>query len=247
MPGKPKLHQILAVESDIRNQTQKDLSAAHHGLQKVEMLKGQARTYQPVSETGDKLPPEGNLLQVRVPDVIRKTQDILVKMFDVVATRDFGNLHATADLEVDGKLLLEKAPATFLLWLEKKLIDIHTFVCKLPTLPADTAWTWDANQMCWRSAEVKTHRTKKVEDFKVIVPATPQHPAQVGKFTNDLIEGWWTTINYSGAMPADVIAHMKERVETLMKATKFAREKANQVEVDQKEVGRGIMKFIFGE
>jgi hypothetical protein len=242
-----KLHQILAVEADIRNQTQKDLTAAHHGLQKAEMLMGLNRAYLPVKEDGDRLPPEGNLLQTRVPRAIQETQDILTKMFDITATRDWANTKAIADVVVGGVTLVKDAPAPFLLWLEKRLVDIHTFVTKLPTLPADTEWEWDANQMCYRNArEIKTHRAIKVEDFKVVVPATPQHPAQIAKLTKDELAGYWTTIKYSGAIKVEDVAAMKARVELLMKEVKFAREKANQVEVTDISVGGGVMKYIFG-
>lgn len=243
-----KLHQILAVESDVRNQAQKDLTQAHHGLQKNELLQGQQRKYQPKDDGGEKLPPEGNLLQTRVPRVIQETANILSKMFDVTATRDFGNMGAKADVVVEGVTLVKDAPAPFLLWLEKKLADVHTFVCKLPTLPADTEWEWDGNQMCYRNAnEIKTHRTMKIEDFKVVVPATEQHPAQIAKVVKDEVAGYWTTIKYSGAIKVEEVAAMKERVELLMKEVKYAREKANQVEVTDMKLGAGVMKFIFAD
>ena len=242
-----KLHQILAVEADIRNQTQKDLTTAHHGLQKSEMLTGTQRKYQPLKEDGDRLPSEGNLLQTRVPKVIQETASILTKMFDVVATRDFGNMGARADVTVDGVTLLKDAPAIYLLWLEKKLVDIHTFICKLPTLPADTEWEWDSNQMCYRNAsEIKTHRTLKVESFQVIVPATDHHPAQIGKNVKDETVGHWTTMKYSGAVKVEEVQAMKDRVEMLMREVKFAREKANQVEVTDMNVGVPILKYVFG-
>lgn len=242
-----KLHQILAVEADVRNQAQKDLTQAHHGLQKAEMLAGQNRRYQPIKDDGEKLPPEGNLRQTRVPKVIQETAAILAKMFDVTATRDFANMGAKADVVVGGVTLIKDAPAPFLLWLEKRLADLHTFVCKLPTLPADTEWEWDGNQMCYRNAqEIKTHRTMKREDFQVVVPATEHHPAQIAKVVKDEIAGYWTTIKYSGAIKVEEVAEMKERVELLMKEVKYAREKANQVEVQDQRLGAEVMKYVFG-
>lgn len=242
-----KLHQILAVESDVRAQTQKDLTAAHHGLQKAEMLMGTQRKYQPLADGGEKLPQEGNLLQTRVPKVVQETANILTKMFDIVATRDFGNMGAKADLVVGGVTLLKDAPAVYLLWLEKKLVDIHTFIMKMPVLPADTEWEWDGAQMCYRNAtEIKTHRTVKTESHQVVVQPTKEHPAQIAKVVKDEIAGYWTTLKYSGAARIEDVNAMKERVELLMREVKFAREKANQVEVVDQSVGLPIMKFVFG-
>ena len=243
-----KLHQILAVESGIRNQSQTDLTQAHHGLQKAELLQGIYREYQSVSEAGEKLPPERQLLQVKVPDVIRRTQEIMERTFDVIATRDFANCEAKADVVLeDGTTLVKGAPTTYLLWLEKRLDDLHTFVSKLPTLPADIEWAWSSEQNCWKNKEeIKTHRTVKSEFHQIVVPATDKHPAQVVKVTKDEIAGYWTTHKYSGALPVKDVKSMKDRVEALQRAVKFAREKANEVEVKDVKVGGAILKYIFG-
>lgn len=243
-----KLHQILSVEGDIRSQSQKDLTAAHHGLQKTEMLSGLQKTYEPLKEDGDRLGAEGNLLQTRVPDVIARTAVILTRLFDVVATKDFGNMGAKADLVVNGTVLVKDAPAIWLLWLEKQLADIHTFIVKLPTTPADTKWKWDAQQICYvNETEIRTHRTSKEQTHQVVVQATDKFPAQVVQLTKDVIVGNWTTIKYSGAIDMKQVQQMKDRVELLMKEVKYAREKANQVEVVDQTFGAGILKYIFGE
>lgn len=48
----PKLHQILAVETAARAQTQKDLTKIYHGVDKPDMLTGQFNEYQPSKEIG---------------------------------------------------------------------------------------------------------------------------------------------------------------------------------------------------
>lgn len=242
----PKLHQILAIESGTRTQTQKDITAAHHGLQKREMLQGIERKYQPLNEDGELLPPERTLLQTRVPEVIQQTVAIWQKVYDIIATRDFANLEARADVVVGSNVILKDVPATHLLWLEKKLADVHTFVCKLPILPADTEWKWDETQQCYRNAqEIKTVRTQKIAYPLVLSPATKEHPAQVEKEFKDEIVGHWITHKFSGAIKRTQVTEMKERVEELQKAVKFAREQANAVEVKNKEVGKAILSFVF--
>jgi hypothetical protein len=237
------------VEAGIRNQSQKDLTEAHHGLQKAEMLQGIYREYQPTSDSGEPIPSERQLLQTRVPEVIRRTAEIMERTFDVIATRDFANMVAKADVLLeDGTKLAEGVPAPYLLWLEKRLDDLHTFVTKLPTLPADTEWDWDTSQMCYKNKhEIKTVKTAKIAYPLVLHPATDKHPAQVVEKAKDETVGHWTAHKYSGAITVNARYEMKERVETLQKAVKFAREKANEVEVTDKEVGKPILKFIFGE
>lgn len=244
-----KLHQILAVESGVRKQTQADLTAAHHGLQHAAMLEGVERTYQPIKDDGETMAPEKKLLQTKLPDVIRETKNILEKMFDVTAIRDYANVSAVADVVIDGVTLISQAPAPYLLFLESKLDDLHTFVAKLPTLPADTAWDWDASQNCYRNRDlIKTVKTAKIEYSLVLLEPTKEHPGQAVPKVRDENVGWWTTTKYSGALPVPEVKAMKERVEKLQKAVKIAREKANEVDVnDDLKIGGGLLNFVFGK
>jgi len=244
-----KLHQILAVENGIRTQVQTDLTAAHHGLQKADLIIGIYRDYQPVKEDGEKLPPERQLLQTRVPEVIKASVEIWEKTFNITATRDFTNTAAKADVVLeDGTPLMKAVPTTYLLWLEKKLEDLHTFVVKLPTLPADTEWVWDPTQMCYKNKmEIKTVKTAKIAYPLVLTEATKEHPAQVIEKARDEIVGHWTTIKYSGAITVKDAKAMKGRVEALQKAVKFAREKANETEVTDQKVGGPLLKYVFGD
>lgn len=243
-----KLHQVLAIETNVREQSQKDLTALHHGLQKSELLFGLSKTYAPLNEEGEKLPPEEKILQTRTPEVLRNTYEVLEKVYDTVAMRDYANCNARADVVLeDGTVLIKNAPATYLLWLEKKLNDLHTFVSKLPVLPADTEWIFDDKQNCFKSKEIKTSRTNKESYPLVLSPATDKHPAQVVEKTKDIVVGYYQTIKYSGAMKAKDVAQMKDRVEQLQRAVKFAREQANTVDAPKQEVGGKLLAFVFGE
>lgn len=143
-----RLNQIIAVEKGVKSQSFQDLSEAHHLLQKPGLLAGIARTYRPKDEEGEQLPPESTRVQAKAEDVIRKTVEVLTRLFDVTATKDWTNCRAKADVVVDGKVLLEQVPATYLLFLEKQLVDIHTFVKKLPVLDAAETWTFDDSADC---------------------------------------------------------------------------------------------------
>ena len=202
-----------------------------------------------MKDDGDKLEPERLLLQLRLPEMLKETVEILERNYDVIATRDYANTDAKADVVLsDGTVLVKDAPTPFLLWLEKRVDDLHTFVCKLPTLPADIEWEWDENQNCYRNAqEIKTVRTNKIAYPLVLAEATKEHPAQVVEKARDEIVGHWTTIKYCGALRVQDVKKMKERVEALRKAVKFAREKANEIETDDKKLGAGILSYVFGE
>jgi hypothetical protein len=76
-------------------------------------------------------------------------------------------------------------------------------------------------------------------------PATDKHPAQVEMIQEDQSVGTWTTVKFSGAMPATRVAEMLERVERLQKAVKFAREEANSREVEQQNIGKKVFNYLF--
>lgn len=241
-----KLNQIIAIEKGVKSQTLRDLTDAHQLLQKQAMLAGISRTYRPKDEEGEALPPESTKVQVKAEDVIHETINVLTRLFDVVATKDWANTRAKADVVVDGKVLLAQVPATYLLFLEKQLVDLHTFVKKLPVLDAAETWTFDPSSDCWATEPVQTIKTKKIPRNHVKAEATEHHPAQVEVYYEDVAVGYWRTVKFSGALPARRVNEMVERVEKLQEAVKFAREEANSLEVEDQKLGETIFRYIFG-
>lgn len=126
-----KLNQIIAVEKGVKSKSFQDITAAHHRVQKPALLAGISRTYQPKDEEGEQLPPESTRVQVMAEDVLREMSASLTRLFDVTATKDWANCAARADVTVDGRSVLTDVPVSHLLFLEKQLTDLHTFVKKL--------------------------------------------------------------------------------------------------------------------
>jgi hypothetical protein len=241
-----KLNQIIAVEKGVKSKSFADLTDAHHLLLKPALLSGIARTYQPKDDEGEQLPPESTKVQVKAEEVLRRTADTLTRLFDVTATKDWANCAARADVSVDGRVLLADVPVTYLLFLEKQLTDLHTFVRKLPVLDAAESWVQDASTDSWKTEPVQTHRTKRVPRNHVKAEATEKHPAQVEVYYEDIAIGYWTTVKFSGALPARRVNELLGRVEKLQQAVKFAREEANGAEVEDRRVGEAVFGYLFG-
>jgi hypothetical protein len=242
----PKLNQIIAVEKGVKSRSLQELTEAHHAVQKPALLTGIARTYQPKDEEGEQLPPESTKVQVRTEDVIRQVTTTLTRLFDVTATKDATNRVAVADVVVDGRTLLSDVPVPYLLFLEKQLTDLHTFVKKLPVLDAAESWVFNDSADCWSTEPVRTIRTKKVPRNHVKAEATEKHPAQVEVYYEDIPVGYWTTVKFSGALPAKRVSELLERVEKLQQAVKFAREEANGVDAVDRKTGEAVLAYIFG-
>jgi hypothetical protein len=241
----PRLNQIVAIEKGVKSQSLRELTDAHQLLQKPPLLAGISRTYRPKDEEGEQLPPEATKVQVKTDEVIRRTADILTRLFDVTATKDWANGLAKADVVVDGQTLLSQVPITYLLFLEKQLVDLHTFVKKLPVLDASETWTMDTSSDSWATEAVQTSRTKKIPRNHVKAEATEHHPAQVEVYYEDVVVGYWRTVKFSGALPARRVNELAEQVERLQEAVKFAREEANNLQVDDQKVGETIFQFLF--
>ncbi|HEY0757522.1 MAG TPA: hypothetical protein VGD98_26465 [Ktedonobacteraceae bacterium] len=240
-----KLNQVIAIEKNIKSRALQDLTDAHHSLQKTALLAGIARTYRPKDEEGEQLPPEATKVQEKSEEIIRATNETLTKLFDVVATKDWANCLAKADVVIEGRTLLSGVPATYLLFLEKQLVDLHTFIKKLPVLDAAETWVFDQSADCWATEPILTTRTKKVPRNHVKAEATEHHPAQVEVYYEDITVGHWRTTKFSGALPARRINELLARVEKLQEAVKFAREEANNLEVEDVKTGEAVLGYLF--
>lgn len=246
MRGVAKLNQIIAVEKGVKTKAQQELTSAQHDLAKPALLSGISRTYQAKDEEGEQLPPESTRVQVQAEGVLRSAVAALTRLFDVTATKDWANCEARADVTVDGRVVVAAVPVSYLLFLEKQLTDLHAFVRRLPVLDAAESWTQDPSTDAWKTEPVRTIRTRKVPRNHVKAEATENHPAQVEVYYEDVPVGYWTTVKFSGALPARRVNELLDRVEKLQTAVKFAREEANGTEVTDRRVGEAVLGYVFG-
>jgi hypothetical protein len=240
----PKLNQIIAVLAGKKAQAKDTLTEAYQQIKKPELLTGLVRTYQPRDEGGEPQPDERKSVQVKVNELIDRVKRDLTEMFDVVATQDWANCQARADVVVDGRRLLEGVPVTHLLFLEKQLVDIRTFIEALPTLDTAEEWEYKPEFDSYVSRASRTNRSKKVPKNHIKYEATKEHPAQVEMYMEDVWVGTWTTVKFSGAIPAAVKNAMLERLRKLIDSTKTAREEANAMEVRGVKVGASMLGYI---
>jgi hypothetical protein len=241
-----KLNQIIAIEKGVKSTAEAAFTTAHRDMLKGEPLSGIARTYVPRQEDGVQLPPETKLPQIRAENAINTVVAQLTRLFDVTATKDEANCSAKADVVVDGTTVLRGVSVSTLLFLERKLVDLHTFIAKLPTLDPAERWTYSPDVGAYASAPAETIRSKKVMRNWVKAEATEKHPAQVDVYTEDVPEGTWTTVKYSGALPADRVNELLARVQKLTEAVKQAREEANSIEVTDVGIGSPFFTYLFG-
>ena len=167
---------------------------------------------------------------------------------NIVARKEWSNASGAtkANVEVDGKVLLEEVPVTYLLFLEKILTDFRTEMTKMPVLDASDVWSLDNESGLYKTAEVVQHRTKKTQKPVVMLQPTPEHPGQAVMVTEDVQVGTWGTVKSSGAMKAEDKRQILDRIEKLMNAVKQAREEANSVEeTEPSAVSEPVFNYLF--
>ncbi len=240
-----KLHQLLPIIQRIKSTTAKAKTNLYHQAQKRDLFDGLSRVYTPRDDEGYVYPSESKPIQAQASDLIDQFIEASRELFDDCATQDWTNVEAKADLDVDGVVLLSDVPVTYLLFLEKQIEDLKTFVSALPTQDVTEEWSQDTSRDCYISAPKLTTKTKKIAKPVVLYEATPQHPAQVKEVSEDVVEGTWTAIKFTSALPPAEIRQTLARIQKLEKAIIKAREGANQVEVVKKETTSAILGYVF--
>ena len=241
----PKLNAILAVEKGRRTDLHTLITSLHKSTQQPALMTGHHKKFTPRREDGETYPDDTQVVQLTYEAAIKDITGALVSLLDTVATKDWSNCDAKADVVVDGRVFLPQVPVTYLLFLEKELHDLRTFVEKMVELDPAERWTYDPSTGLFQSEPVQTQKTKKEQRPIVLYHATEHHPAQTQLITEDVVIGHWTTTKSSGAIPRPRKKALLERITKLEEAVKFARERANSSEATEINAGRRILDFIF--
>lgn len=245
-----KLAQIVAIHTGVKGDANRVLAEAALHASKSDLLTGLTRVYSPfdADDEREQLPPETKHVQLTASGLITEVERTMTRLLDVTSTKDRTNCDARADIVVDGHTLAQGVPVTYLMWLEKALGELRTFIGRLPVLDPAERWSFDEASGTWVSEPQTTLRTRKVP--KSVVkwePPTPEfkQPAQVDMYTEDVPVGKWTVTKFSGALPAPRRAEMLRRVTALTEAVKQARERANEATAVDTPVGAALLGYVF--
>lgn len=242
-----KLSQAIAILPDVKSKTDDLFTKSYQLLQKEAVYTGIRRNYQPLEEEGEKLPPESTLVQVNVELVLQQCANQLANLFSAVGVVEHSNAApaARADVSVDGKVLIPQATVPYLLFLSKKLVDIRTFINKLPVLDPSFKWKFSPEDEAYCADVVHTSRTRKDPNVITKAEATEHHPAQTELIYTDKVVGTWSTEKLSGAIENARKRHLLQKVDTLIAAVKYAKEEANSATAVPFAYGENIAEYIF--
>jgi hypothetical protein len=243
--AKAKLNQVVAVVSSQKPETEKALTEAYHALQKPDLFSGLSRTYTAKNEAEAGKPPENKNPQKSVRDLYAAIRPVLKKTWDSVATQDWANCEARADVRVGDEVLLTQVPVPHLLFLEHKLEEMKAFVTKMPTRDGAEEWLFSDEANCYVTNPSRRESTRKEAKPIVLYPATDKHPAQTQLIQEDVVVGYWDERKKSTAVSAKEKEEMLARVSALAEAVKVAREEANSIAVERREVADMVLGYLF--
>jgi len=240
-----RLNHIIAIEKGVKAQSYSKLTELNKIAQKAELFNGFTKNYERKDEDGETLPSEKKIVQYTTQALLEEGRQTLSDIIQITARKDYTNCVANADVVLDGQVLVEDAPVSFLLFLEKTFTDYRTFIGNLPILDDAESWKMDSEAGLYKTEPTKTHRTKKLQKPIVLYDATDKHPAQTQLITEDILVGYWNQIKTSGAIPKSAKASLLSKIDVLLRAIKEARETANmQEEVTVSDISSRIFDYL---
>lgn len=250
-----KLHELLAVEGQLKGQAQATRTElASTFSKKRHLFEEKIVTFHPNTEGSQPVTEQQSDLQSKVRDELAWIADIWAKAIDVSFMVAEANTHAASDVILeDGTILLHDVPATALLELEKRGAEIRELIMAVPTLDPAKGFQLDADRGAnvYRAREVTKTRTKKDARVVVLYPHTAEHPAQVQMISEDVAVGRIVEREWSGLITPAEKGRLIERAEEFTRAVKKARQRANEAIVatdsQNDEVGRAVFAFVFGK
>lgn len=242
-----KLHELLAVEGDLASVAEKVTDEARNTfIKKQEHFVGQVRTLTMFDEarSGENLTEEKPLVTT-VRDKLSFVEKQISPYYDAVLQKDVTNQNATADLVIAGTVIAKDVPATFLLGMETKLKKLRKVYEAIPTLNPGTKFIKDevaGKGIYKQESPVVGMKTEKTVNHKILYEATDHHPAQIEKWNEDVPIGRIETSHTSGMLSPAEKSVLLGNVDTLLRAVKKARQRANTTKVAS---GYSIAKIMF--
>lgn len=244
-----KLHEIIAVEGDLQNTANKVIDEAiqtfskkaEHFVEQLSSLRMHNEERQDENTTDHKA------MVTTVGEKLSYVGKHLMKYYDAISRKERTNQEARADLVVDGDVLIADMPGTLLLGLESRLRQFRTMCEAIPTLQPGIVWTLDEDRpgRVYKIAEPrKRFKTEKIKESKVIVQPTKEFPAQVDTWTVDKPCGTISDQIWSGMISPAEKSDLIGRVDTILRAVKKARQRANEAEVVDLRIGKIIIDYI---
>jgi len=243
-----KLHELLAVESDLDNVQKTIVGEAQNTFtKKPHMFFGFEKRLENYNESAPEAPRERQELTTTVTDKLEYVNEHIIRYFDAVLQKELTNQTAKADIVIGETVLAKDMPTTFLLGLETKLKSIRALYASIPTLPSGIGWDKDTalGEDIFRARNPeKKYRTAKTFKHKVLYEATDHHPAQIERWEENENIGMYITDKWTGLISPAHKSDLLERLDILLRAVKRARQRGNNTQVVKTKIARDLFDYV---
>ncbi len=251
--AKGSLHQLLAVKKGLAQRANEIFGETATILKKVHFFQGSLKTYQHFDEAEAKdvavaavIPAEKEPLGYTVKDKLTWFTKEYGRLVDVDYQIDKSNKVASGSIQLDG-LELTDIPASFLLDLIGHLTKLRVLYGGIPVL--DPKHNWDEAPGMGKGVfaaqdDEVTYRTRKAPKHEILYDATPEHPAQIEKWHEDVRIGKYTKKLWSGALTVNQKSALLQRLDKLLEAAKISLSKANEQEHSTEKISTALFAWI---
>jgi hypothetical protein len=253
-----KQHQILAVEPTRAEAAKQQLAGCTKTFaDKGTLFNGQVRTLRMFDDSPENAAVNAAIMakdaintpvQNTVPQNLNYMAGVVGSWLDVVMTKECTNQAAVADVVIDGVTIIEKAPATYLLFLENNLKGLRELYMALPTLAPGIDWAKDEarGKDIWKSPQATTIKTENIVEQVRLPQSSDKHPDQYVAQTRVKNVGEYKSMQYSAMITVADKAEIIARLDRFLMAVKSARMKANDVEAKLSNCSVNVFKYLHG-
>lgn len=244
-----KLHELIAVEPDISGESKRVMDEAISIFSKRERFTGQTRTVKMFDESRqNEETVEHKTMDTTVDAKLNYIHAAIVRALDAFVQKEATNTVACADIIVDNDVLAKDVPAAALLGLESRLKQVRDVYESIPTLTPGVEWEWNDQIGAYSQKHPEERiKTEKSLKWQQIAPPTDKHPAQVEKWNADVPVGKILSEEISGMISPAQKSRLIGRIDTLIRAVKQARQRANCVEVKDVNIGQKLVNYIHAD
>lgn len=253
-----KLHELLAVEADIRGEYNRVLEETKVTFnKKPNLFSGMHRSLVMFEEDRKREESAGEQhqkIEDTVPSKLEYTLKTVSRKIDHYLQKESTNQVSVADIVIDGFIFGgdkkgSELPGTFLLGMETLLKEVREVIEASPTLAPGIRWETapDQGPFVFRAShDEESLRTEKLLRWKETAPATKEHKAQVETWKDDVPVGKYKLEKFSGMISSAQKSKLLARVDTLLQETKKARQRANMTDCVKRTLGDEVMNYILG-
>lgn len=248
------LGQVAGVMMHIRQKDNDAGKGIQKRIQSETLTTGLTKVFTPKSESLDEH--ENTMLKARHPDkykavaltvkaALEETAAYAIPALDITATADKTNQSASADIIVNGEILVPAVPVSHLLWLGTTYLgELKKFISLLPVLDPTKEWHPADGGIYESTPEVIAANDKELVPV-VLHEGNDRYPPQVQLVQKDQVYvGRYVSKSLSGAIYESRKKELLDRMDLLIAAVKDAAARANQVPVTEVSEGKAIFGFL---